>query len=308
MHTIKQSLLNGENIVLAGAHDALTARLAEEAGFDGIWGSGFEISASFGVPDANIITMTEQLERCRQMADSVSLPVIADCDNGYGSLANAVRTIQQFERANVAGVCLEDNVFPKRCSFYRGTVRALASLKEHANKIKDCISARQNNQFLVIARTEALIAEEGLDAALLRAHAYADAGADAVLVHSRADQPHEVLAFASLWQRPETPLVAVPTTYDQVPARVLHEAGFKIVIFANQGLRSAIRAIQENLRMLRQAGHASVLRERLVSIEEVARLVRVGDLREQGSAEALRPNVLKDEKAARSVFAQCIPI
>src|SRR5215218_7988786 len=113
-------------IVLAGAHDGLSARLVQDAGFNGVWASGFEISASHGVPDASILTMTETLDAARKMSEAVRIPVIADCDTGFGNAINAIRTVHAFEAAGVAGMCIEDNVYPKRCSFYPGVKRQLA--------------------------------------------------------------------------------------------------------------------------------------------------------------------------------------
>src|SRR5256885_16817381 len=159
-------------IVLAGAHDALTARLVQEAGFEGVWASGFEISASHGVPDASILTMSEMLQASQRMADAVGIPVVADCDTGFGNAINAIRTVAAFERAGVAGICIEDNVFPKRCSFYPGVKRALTDVDEQALKICAAIGARATTDFVVVARTEALIAGWGLDEALQRGRAY----------------------------------------------------------------------------------------------------------------------------------------
>src|SRR4029077_16272193 len=183
----RRLLLRGQGIVLvAGAHDALSAKLAEEAGFDAIWASGFGISAVQAVPDANILTLTETLEAVRRIVDAVGIPVIADCDNGYGNAINVIRTIGEFERAGAAGVCIEDNDFPKRCSFYAGVRRDLVAIEEHARKIEAATAARSARAFFVTARTEALIAGLGMEEALRRARAYAAAGADAVLVHSKA--------------------------------------------------------------------------------------------------------------------------
>src|SRR5215467_16384669 len=166
-------LLKGAKVVLAaGAHDALSARLAEEAGFDAIWASGFGISAVQAVPDANILTLTETLDAVRRICDAVRIPVIADCDNGYGNAINVIRTASEFERAGAAGICIEDNEFPKRCSFYSGVRRDLVPTLEHARKIEAACSARHRRDFTVIARTAALIAGLGLEEALRRAQAY----------------------------------------------------------------------------------------------------------------------------------------
>src|SRR5262249_16690675 len=156
--------------------------------------------------------------------------------NGYGNAINVMRTVTEFERAGAAGVCIEDNEFPKRCSFYAGVRRDLVLPEEHARKVEAAVTARRNPEFAVIARTEALIAGLGLDEALLRARLYADAGADAVLVHSKAGTFDELADFARRWDR-ATPLVAVPTTYPDVSPETLARSGFRLAIFANQPLR-----------------------------------------------------------------------
>jgi phosphoenolpyruvate phosphomutase len=265
-------------VLAAGAHDALSAKLAEEAGFDAVWASGFGISAVQAVPDANILTLTETLEAVRRICDAVSVPVVADCDNGYGNAINVMRTASEFERAGAAGICIEDNEFPKRCSFYAGVRRDLVPAEEHARKIEAACSARQRRDFAVIARTEALIAGLGLEEALRRAQAYAEAGADAVLVHSKEPDFGELRRFGELWTL-DVPLVAVPTTYPGVGLDELSAAGFRMAIFANQPLRAAIVAMRDALRTLRETGRASSVDDRIVPLEEVYRLVGVPELK-----------------------------
>src|SRR5213594_137985 len=279
MDESRRLLLRGPGIVLAaGAHDALSAKLAEQAGFDAIWAGGFGISAVQAVPDANILTLTETLEAVRRIVDAVALPVIADCDNGYGNAINVMRTAGEFERAGAAGICIEDNEFPKRCSFYAGVRRALVPVEEHARKVEAATAARRDPGFLVIARTEALIAGLGQEEALRRARAYADAGADAVLVHSKSSNFAELSEFTRSWDRP-VPLVAVPTTYAGVSADELEAAGFRMAIFANQALRSAIVAMRETLKELRRTGRASSVESRIAPLEDVYALVGVPELR-----------------------------
>src|SRR5919109_966654 len=216
---------------VVGAHDALSARLIEQAGFDGVWASGFAISASLKcIPDASFITSSEQLEIERNIAEAVNIPVIADCDTGYGNALNVMRTVTERERAGVAAICIEDNVYPKRCSFYAGVRRELIPIEEHCGKIKAAKSAQTVRDFVIIARTEALIAGWGREEALKRAHAYADAGADAVLIHSKSPTFDELRAVAKAWSG-RVPLVVVPTIFDGVTAAELEEAGFKIVIY-----------------------------------------------------------------------------
>src|SRR5688500_15692932 len=161
-------------IVVAGAHNALASRLVQEAGFDAIWASGLEISASFGVPDADILTMTEHLDVVRTMVRTSGIPVIADCDAGYGNAINVARTIRLYEEIGVGGVCIEDNVFPKQNSFYTRDVVPLASIPEQVGKLRAAKDTQRSSDFVLIARTEAFIAGHGLQAALDRANAYAD--------------------------------------------------------------------------------------------------------------------------------------
>lgn len=265
-------------ILLAGAHDALSARLVQEAGFDGVWASGFEISASHAVPDASILTMTETLDASRRINDAVSIPVVADCDTGFGNAINAIRTVEAFEAAGIAGISIEDNVFPKRCSFYAGVKRQLTEVDEQTLKLRAAISARRSPDFLVIARTEALIAGWGLEEALRRARAYADAGADAILVHSKQQTADDVARFAAEWDR-LVPLVSVPTTYHTTSSDELARIGFKVVIFANHGLRAAVRAMQDALGDLRRSGRAADVDDRLVPLSEVYRLVNLDQMK-----------------------------
>jgi phosphoenolpyruvate phosphomutase len=262
-------------VVAVGAHDALSARLIERAGFDAVWASGFAISAAqFALPDANVLTMTENLEIIRQMSRATNLPVIADIDNGYGNAVNVMRTITEYEAAGVAAISIEDNIFPKRCSFYSGVQRELVSVEEHCGKIRAAKRAQRSADFMVIARTEALIAGWGMDEAVQRATAYADAGADAILIHSKAPTAAEVTAFARRWSH-DIPLVVVPTTYASTPLPALEAAGFKMVIFANHPVRAAITAMKDALGLLRREGTASLLDPHIASLEEVYDLVGV---------------------------------
>jgi phosphoenolpyruvate phosphomutase len=265
---------------VAGAHNPLSARLVQEAGFDAVWASGFEISASQGVPDANILTFSENLEIARGIARAVEIPVIADCDSGFGNAVNVVRTIREYEDAGVAAICIEDNVFPKRCSFYSGSRRELASVEEHAGKIRAARAARQDPDTFIIARTEALIAGWGQAEALHRAEAYADAGADAVLIHSKSKTLDELADAARKWTR-DTPLVIVPTIFPQASAGECYRAGFKIVIFANHGLRASIKAMQETLGRLRETERIADVEDRVAPLEEVYRLVGVEEMNAQ---------------------------
>jgi phosphoenolpyruvate phosphomutase len=274
---MRELLASRERVLIIGAHNGLTAKLGEEAGFDAIWASGFEISASHAMPDANILTMAENLSIARSMNDAVTVPVVADCDNGYGNAINVMRMVEEYEKAGIAAVCIEDNVFPKRCSFYDSVKRELESVEEFAGKIRAAKQTQKDPDFVVIARTEALIAGWGMEEALKRGRAYADAGADLVLIHSKAKLPDEIIEFAKQWDR-ETPLVAVPTTYNTISAPELSEAGYKGVIFANHGLRAAIKNTQAMLSKLRETQRLSTIDDMIVPMKEVYRLMGVDEL------------------------------
>lgn len=274
---LRRLLAGGRPVLAMGAHDGMGARLAEQAGFDAVWASGFEISASRGLPDANLVAMSENLEAARWMNEAASVPVIADCDNGYGNAVNVKRTVRAYEAAGIAAVCIEDNAFPKRCSFYAGVERGLVSADEHAGKVRAAAEARTDPAFTIIARTEALIAGLGMGEAISRARAYAAAGADAILVHSKSRDGAEILEFGRRWDG-SVPLVAVPTTYGVVPASTLFAAGYRVVIFANQGLRAAVRAVGRVLAVLRAAESPAAVEGEIAPLEAIYDLVGVRDL------------------------------
>lgn len=275
---LRALLRRAKPALVLGAHDALSAKMAETAGFDAIWASGFGISAVNSLPDANILTMSETLDSVRRMSDAVDIPVIADCDNGFGNAINVMRTVVEYERAGAAGICIEDNIFPKRCSFYGGVQRELVPVDEHARKIDAAKESRRDPDFVIIARTEAFIAGWGKQEALSRAKAYADAGADAILIHSKAASfEDELKDFAQSWNK-KCPLVAVPTTYADITADDLAAAGFQVVIFANQTLRAAITGMKSALSILRKEERPAAVDDRIVSLPEVYELVGVSDL------------------------------
>jgi len=280
---LRQRLAAPGPVLVAGAHHGLSGVLVERAGFDAIWASGFEISASFAVPDANILTMGENVAVAEAIDRVTNIPVIADCDNGYGNAINVIRTVQAYERAGIAAICMEDNIFPKRCSFYAGVKRELESAEEFAGKIRAAKDAQRDPAFSVIARTEALIAGWGMDEALSRAKSYAEAGADLVLIHSKSKDPGEVLAFAKAWKDLgiKVPLVCVPTIYKDTTAETLHEAGFKVVIYANHALRASIKAMRTVLGAIAKEHKAAAADKDIVSLDEVYELVGVQTMKEQ---------------------------
>nr|WP_042187354.1 isocitrate lyase/phosphoenolpyruvate mutase family protein [Kibdelosporangium sp. MJ126-NF4]CEL18020.1 Phosphoenolpyruvate phosphomutase [Kibdelosporangium sp. MJ126-NF4]CTQ90752.1 Phosphoenolpyruvate phosphomutase (EC 5.4.2.9) [Kibdelosporangium sp. MJ126-NF4] len=272
---ILRSLLADDDLLVraVGAHNGLGARLAEQAGFEAVWASGFEMSASYAVPDASLLTMTQYLDGAEAMDVASALPVIADCDTGFGGPLNVAHMVRSYERRGVAAVCVEDKVFPKMNSF-AAAAHDLVPIEEFCLKIKAGKAAQESEEFVLIARTEGLVAGVGMEETLRRARAYAGAGADAILVHSKSRQPAEVLEFAGRWDRP-TPLVSVPTTYDGVHERDLLGAGFRIVIYANQGVRAAIRGMSAALARLADEGNARSVADEIAPMAEVFALQRM---------------------------------
>ena len=175
----------------------LSARLAELAGFDGVSASGFELSAAYGVPDASLLSLTQHLDMTRAIAERVSVPVIADLDTGYGNAVNVMHVVGAYARARVAAVVIEDKTFPKDTSLLAGGRQDLVRVKELQGKVAAARATGSERDLLAIARTEALIADLGLEEALKRAHAYAEA--DMILVHSKQKTPEEIVAFARRW-------------------------------------------------------------------------------------------------------------
>ncbi len=279
LRRLRQRLGQPGPLLVGGAHNGLSAILVREAGFDAVWASGFEISASHGVPDANILTMSDNLRAAADMVQASGLPVLADCDTGYGNAINVIHTVRAYEREGVAGICIEDNIFPKRCSFYVGVRRELADPEEHVGKVKACLDSRTDGDFAIIARTEALIAGWGMEEALRRGRMYADAGADMILVHSKSPEPTEVLEFARLWDR-DTALVCVPTTYNSTAATTLADAGYRIIIYANHGVRSAIKAMRSTFACIVKEERASAVEDMIVPLADVYDLIGVQQLKQ----------------------------
>ncbi len=274
---LRRLLERTQATLLVGAHNGLTAKLAEEAGFDALWAGGFEICAARGMPDASVLSMAEHLAVTSEINDASSLPVVADCDNGFGNAINVMRLVHDYEKAGIAGISIEDNVFPKRCSFYPTVRRELETIDEFAGKIRAAKQTQKDPAFVVIARTEAFIAGWGLEEALKRGRAYADAGADLILVHSKATTLEEIKAFAERWDRP-VPLAAVPTIYKGTAAKELFGLGYHLVIFANQGIRAAVKAVRETLAELRRTEVPAAVDDRIVPLEEIYKLVGVAEL------------------------------
>ena len=233
---------------LMEAHNGLSAKLVEEAGFAGIWASGLSISAALGVRDSNEASWTQVLEVLEFMSDATTIPILVDGDTGYGNFNNVRRLVRKLCQRRIAGVAIEDKLFPKTNSFI-GEGQPLADINEFCGKIKAGKDSQTDPDFCLIARTEALVSGWDVNEALDRAAAYHEAGADGVLVHSKHSTANEVLAFMAQWEN-RCPVVIVPTMYYRTPTSVFEEAGISMVIWANHNLRASITAMREASRRI----------------------------------------------------------
>ncbi len=266
-----RELFNKEGVLrIVGAHDGITAKLVELNGFDGVWAGGFEVSTSYAVPDANILTMTQYLQAASIMNDAVSIPVVADCDTGYGNSNNVMHMVRKYETAGIAAVTIEDKRFPKVNSYIPGR-QELAPIAEFVGKILAAKNAQSTKDFMVIARVEALIAGWGLDEALRRAHAYVEAGADAIFIHSKANTRDEIVTFARAWDF-SAPLIICPTSYPMITLEQIGQLGIKMVIYANQGMRASIKAVNEVLSEIKREGRLNTTDDKIVSMRQVFEL------------------------------------
>lgn len=257
--------------VMAG-HSPLSAKLAAEAGFDGIWASGFELSALHGLPDVSLITMTQHLETMAAMAEASGLPVVADIDTGFGNAINVIHAIEQYERAGAAAVVIEDKSFPKVTSLIAGGRQDLLRVEEFQGKIEAACATRKDPDFLVIARCEALIAGLGEQEALARSAAYEEAGADMILIHSKQKTPDEVESYVRAWQG-KVPIVVVPTAYPEFTVERMKALGkIAIAIWGNHAIRAAVTAMQQVFRQILDEGGIQGADKAIVSVEEIFRL------------------------------------
>jgi phosphonopyruvate hydrolase len=251
------------------AHNPLAAKLAAEAGFDAIWVSGFELSASYAVPDASILPMSAILEMTRAMGEVQDLPLVVDLDTGFGNAINVAYAVPRFAAAGAAAVVLEDKMFPKESSLRAGGRHTLVSVEEFRGKIA---AAKAASPVLVIARTEALIAGLGEKEALHRGIAYADAGADAILIHSKQKTPDEIMSFAGNWSG-DVPLVIVPTSYPQLSFRQIGELDkVGLIICGNHAIRAAVTGMRDTFRNIVAGGSIAQVEDKITPVKEIFKL------------------------------------
>ena len=261
------------------AHSGISAKIVEEAGFKGIWGSGLSISGSMGVRDNNEASWTQVLDVVEFMSDASSIPILLDGDTGYGNFNNMRRLVKKLERIEVGGVCIEDKMFPKTNSFLRGEAQPLADIDEFCGKIKAGKDSQLDDDFVIVARLEAFIAGWGLEEMLRRAEAYWRAGADALLIHSKLSQPTEIFAFTEEWGD-TCPLVIVPTKYYSTPTDAFREKGISTVIWANHLFRGAVEKMKRIAHQIHREENLLNVEDSVVSVAEIFRLQGDDELKE----------------------------
>ena len=265
---------------VGGAFDAMSAKLVEINGFDAIWAGSFAISATHALPDASILTMTEFLYSASNMEAACNIPIIADCDTGFGGPSNVSHMVKKYEKSGIAAICIEDKTFPKKNSFLENSKQELLSEKEFVAKIIAAKEAKENPNFMLIARTEALISGMGIKEAIKRANAYEKAGADAILIHSKQNTPDEIFEFSESWGG-TLPLVVVPTSYPTVRLDELISHRIKMIIYANQTLRVTHAIISKLLKQLKNSASISDISEDMSSMKEIFQLQETYKIKKQ---------------------------
>lgn len=262
--------------MIVEAHDGVSAMLVERAGFRAVWASSLTISTAWGVRDCNELSWTQFLCAVEQMSDAISIPILADGDTGHGNFNNTRRFVRKLCERGVAGVCIEDKLYPKMNSFI-GAEQPLAEIGEFTGKLKAAKDAQLDEQFCLVARTEAFISGQGLGEALRRAHAYQAAGADALVVHSKKSTAQEIVAFMREWKG-GIPVIVIPTTYHGVTAAELEAIGVAAVVFPNQTLRAAVPAMRATLAKLYATRTLGAVEQEVEKLSDLFALLDYGEL------------------------------
>ena len=270
-NNLLKKLSENQFVKVCGAFDVMSAKLAEMNGFDAIWASGFGISSARALPDAGIITMTELLDAVTFMSDACNIPVIADCDTGYGGPNNVAHLVRKFEKVGIGGICIEDKTFPKQNSLFKDGKQVLISKRDFVAKLVAAKNAKKSDDFMIIGRVEALIAGMGIEEALDRASAYEKAGADVIFVHSRKESPDEIFEFLKRWKG-KIPIMIVPTAFPTVTLDEIKSHGVRMVVFAHQTTLAAFAAISDVVKQLSKINSLSELNTKMASMEDLFKL------------------------------------
>jgi 2-methylisocitrate lyase-like PEP mutase family enzyme len=264
---LRQLLRESGVIVAPGAYDALSALIIQREGFPAVYLTGAGVTGGLlGLTDVGLITMSEIVQVARNVALAVDVPVVSDADTGFGNPINTRRTVREFERAGVAGIHIEDQVWPKRCGHFEG--KALIPIIDMQYKIRAACDARENSDFVIIARCDA-IAVEGFEAALARGQAYVEAGADMLFIESpRTVEEVEQIAHHFRDQIPLFFNMAETGKTPYIPAQTLGEMGYKMVIYSAPARLAAAKGITEVMRELKRTGSTAGAKDKMISFSE----------------------------------------
>jgi 2-methylisocitrate lyase-like PEP mutase family enzyme len=276
MHKAKKlrKALAGRGLVTApGVYDMISARIADAMGFSALYMTGYGVSASLGLPDAGLVSYTEMVERVAQICQGTSTPVVCDGDTGFGGLLNVERTVQGYERAGAAGIQLEDQVFPKKCGHFAG--KQVIAAADMVGKIMAAVDARSDSDLQIVARTDAR-AIDGLDAALDRARAFAEAGADATFVEAPLDAA-ELTRIAREIPVPQIANMVFGGVTPPLPQAELAKLGFGGVLYANAALQAALKSVNDVMAALRRDGSLAQVADRLAGFDQRQQAVAKAD-------------------------------
>ncbi|KAI3382814.1 hypothetical protein SNEBB_005102 [Seison nebaliae] len=279
--TALRQMLKGKDLdYLMEAHNGMSAKIVEEAGFKGIWGSGLSISAQYGVRDSNEISWTQVTDMLAFMSEVTDIPILVDADTGYGNFNNARRLVKKLEQIGVAGACIEDKLFPKTNSLLDGRAQPLADMEEFCGKIKAMKDTQRSPDFSVVARVEAFIAGWPLEEVLKRSDAYYRAGADAILMHSKRKDSQEIELFMKNWDTTKCPVVIVPTNYYETPTQSFREWNVSTVIWANHNIRASVNAMKKITDIIQKEKSLVNVQQYCVPVKEIFRLQDDTELKE----------------------------
>ena len=268
--TFRERMNRREAVIIPGAGNALTARVIADQQFDAVYVTGAGIANTFlGAPDIGLVTLTELASTVSAISEICHLPLVVDIDTGFGNAINTQRTVRLIERAGACAMQMEDQVFPKKCGHFSG--KAVIPVEEAVSKIKAAVDAREDTNTMIIARTDAR-AIDGIEAALDRAEAFAEAGADMTFVEAPRSE-EEMRMITRRLAVPQVANMVVGGKTPLTPQSRLAELGFSLVLYANTPLQAAMRAMSEVLGALKADGDVSAVIDRLADFEERQRLV-----------------------------------
>ena len=278
-------LINSKKIVrIMEAHSPISALISEHIvyesehsnrRFDGFWSSSLTDSTEMGKPDIEVLDLSHRAKNIGDIFDVTTKPLIIDLDTG-GIPEHFVHAVNRLDRMGVSAIIIEDKTGLKKNSLFgNDVVQTQADMNDFADKIKLGKSAQVSPEFMIIARIESLILEKGMDDARARCRKYISAGADGIMIHSRQKSPDEVLEFAKFFKHefPNTPLVCVPSSFNEITAEELGKAGFNVVIYANHLMRASYKAMHETALGILKYDRSSEIEDKLISIKEILKLI-----------------------------------